>query len=60
MMIERIRELMRVKDDIDAVKAKIDEHTSSVAHFSKEMESLKKELGEARALQQEKIGRAHV
>ncbi|HIH05458.1 TPA: hypothetical protein HA372_06485 [Candidatus Woesearchaeota archaeon] len=55
MMIERIRELMRVKDDIDAVKAKIDEHTSSVAHFSKEMESLKKELGEARALQQEML-----
>ena len=52
-MIQQIRDLMKIKEEIDTTNKNISENSKIVSDLKNELESLKKEFAEAKLLQQE-------
>ncbi len=52
-MIGKIKELMNIKENIDAITAKVESHSSSMDAFTKEMNSFTEGMGHSRKAQQQ-------
>src|SRR3989344_6285744 len=55
-MLQKIKDLMRIQEEIDKISKKIDEQSSKVDSFSKEMAELKRQLEESNKSQKEFLG----
>ena len=52
-MLQKIKDLMRTKEDIDKINKNIEENSNIISGLKTELESLKKELSETKTSQQE-------
>src|SRR3989338_4809627 len=52
-MLQKIKDLMKVKDEIDIINKNIEENSKIISGLKTELEDLKKELIETKSIQQE-------
>lgn len=52
-MLQKIKDLMKIREDIDVINKNIEENSKIISDLKNDLEALRKELNESKAIQQE-------